>query len=751
MVKFRAASFLQGLAVVGLFSAVTGAEGAGKAKSKGEWTINGYTAGPSIRTGAANHSVARLWLEEILNAIRNDLARPPIQARNLFHLSVAMWDAWAVYSVNAYPFLSTEHHVSIDVEAAREEAISFAAYNLIKARYAKSPGFAATSASLDALMDKLGYDKNFQGTVGNSPRAVGNRICIAVQTFGFADHSNEQGNYANLYYNPINEPLAPELPGNPQDVTCTTFPDCPDGIPDFVVDPNRWQPLALSFFIDQNGNVIVGGYPAAIAPEWGQVTPFALTAKDLTIYQRDPPAPDAGFEYWVYHDPGPPPLLGGVGDAYYKWGHEMVSVWQSHLDPTDGVIWDISPASLGDAGLPDPNDPQAYYDYYNGGDLVGNGYPVNPVTGQPYAPDLVPRGDFTRVLAEFWADGPSSETPPGHWFTLLNYVSDHPLTVKRLGGQGPILPDLEWDVKTYLALGGAEHDTAISVWGNKGWYDSSRPISAIRYMADRGQCTDPKAASFDASGINLQPGLIELITPESIAPGERHEHLAGKNNENIGKIALYTWLGHDFFYSTPPGNPQTETAGVGWTLAEFFMPYQRPTFVTPPFPGYTSGHSAYSRAGADMLDLLTGSPYFPGGLGEFFCPQNQFLVFEDGPSVDITLQWAKYTDGATQSAFSRIWGGIHPPQDDLRSRVIGSQVAPESYNHALYYFQGSGYIPCPADISNPPNSGVDITDFLDLLQAWGTNPGGPPDFNGNGNVGAEDMNFLLQNWGPCPS
>lgn len=55
------------------------------------------------------------------------------------------------------------------------------------------------------------------------------------------------------------------------------------------------------------------------------------------------------------------------------------------------------------------------------------GYDLNPVTGQPYTPQLVPRGDYTRVLAEFWADGPDSETPPGHWFTILNYVSDNPL------------------------------------------------------------------------------------------------------------------------------------------------------------------------------------------------------------------------------------------------------------------------------------------------------------------------------------
>src|SRR5436190_7828083 len=119
-----------------------------------------------------------------------------------------------------------------------------------------------------------------------------------------------------------------------------------------------------------------------------------------------------------------------------------------------------------------------FYKLEQGGD-IGTGRPANPYTGQPYQPQMVPRGDFTRVLAEFWADGPSSETPPGHWFTLLNYVSDHPLVEKRFQGQGPMLDDLEWDVKSYLAMGGALHDVAVAVWGAKGWYDSIRPISAI--------------------------------------------------------------------------------------------------------------------------------------------------------------------------------------------------------------------------------------------------------------------------------
>jgi hypothetical protein len=236
---------------------------------------------------------------------------------------------------------------------------------------------------------------------------------------------------------------------------------------------------------------------------------------------------------------------------------------------------------------------------------------------------MVPRGDYTRVLAEFWADGPHSETPPGHWFVILNYVNDHPMMEKRFKGEGPILDDLEWDVKAYFILSGAMHDAAITAWGIKGWYDYIRPVSALRGMAELGQSTDPGLPNYHAGGIELIPGYIELVTSG--------DPLAGPSDENVGKVKLLSWKGPDFI-----DDPETDVAGVDWILAEDWWPYQRPSFVTPPFAGYISGHRTYSRTAAEVLTLLTGDPFFPGGMGEFEAKQNEFKVFEEGPSVDVT-------------------------------------------------------------------------------------------------------------------
>ena len=67
---------------------------------------------------------------------------------------------------------------------------------------------------------------------------------------------------------------------------------------------------------------------------------------------------------------------------------------------------------------------------------------------------------------------------------------------------------------------------------------------------------------------------------------------------------------------------------------------------------------------------------------------NEFLVFEEGPSVDMVLQWATYYDAADQCSLSRIWGGIHPPADDIPGRRIGIDVGKDAFGLARRYFAG---------------------------------------------------------------
>ena len=73
-------------------------------------------------------------------------------------------------------------------------------------------------------------------------------------------------------------------------------------------------------------------------------------------------------------------------------------------------------------------------------------------------------------------------------------------------------------------------------------------------------------------------------------------------------------------------------------------------------------------------------------MGEFHVKKNEFLVFEEGPSVNMTLQWATYRDASDQTSLSRIWGGIHPPIDDIPGRLIGEKIGINAYKKAITYF-----------------------------------------------------------------
>ena len=378
------------------------------------------------------HSVARLWNEALLYAIRNDFARPTVHARNLFHISVAMYDAWATYDDKARTYILGNQigdfksdfdgfETAQNEDEAVKESISFAAYRLLAHRFLQSPGVKDVQRLTDRLMNELGYDQsNTSIDYGSGdPAALGNFIAQTLIDYGLQDGATELQQYANAYYNSVNQPLVTTQAGNPN-----------------LKYPNRWQPLALETFIDQAGNLIDGSTPEFLSPEWGNVQPFAMETEFRTSYER------GGQTYYVFHDPGMPPnldtLMVNSSSELYKWGFTLVSVWGSHLDPNDGVHLDISPASIGDISSSRfPENFQDYPNFYNrleGGD-IGQGRALNPMTNEPYISQIVPRGDYARVLAEFWADGPDSETPPGHWFVILNTVNDHPQLEKRLEGE----------------------------------------------------------------------------------------------------------------------------------------------------------------------------------------------------------------------------------------------------------------------------------------------------------------------------
>ena len=164
-----------------------------------------------------------------------------------------MWDAWAAYDPQASGYFVKEKHTASNVAAARNEAISYAAFRVLTSRYLKAVGGAESLSEFDDVMDSLCYPLTVTTTEGDSPAALGNRIAAAAIAYGLADGSNQANGYAAPDYKPVNAPLVVNKPG-------TT-----------MTDPNRWQPLQLEHMISQNGIPIVNGVQQAIGPQWGHV------------------------------------------------------------------------------------------------------------------------------------------------------------------------------------------------------------------------------------------------------------------------------------------------------------------------------------------------------------------------------------------------------------------------------------------------------------------------------------------------
>jgi hypothetical protein len=80
--------------------------------------------------------------------------------------------------------------------------------------------------------------------------------------------------------------------------------------------------------------------------------------------------------------------------------------------------------------------------------------------------------DEQRAIAEYWSDGPRSETPPGHWNVLARGIS---LRDKHT---------LEQDVKMFFALNAALFDASIACWDAKRAYNFVRPIEAVHLLFD---------------------------------------------------------------------------------------------------------------------------------------------------------------------------------------------------------------------------------------------------------------------------
>ncbi len=446
-------------------------------------------------------SIVIEWDQAALAAVRATHPGPPMAARALAVVHTAIYDAWTAYDATAVATLANgvaRRPANERSEANKERAVSFAAYRALVDL------FPTEQSSFDAAMQRHQFDPADLSTDASTPAGVGNVAAAAVIAFRHHDGANQLGDLA---------------PGEYADYTGYQAVNTPST----VADPNHWQPLLTT---DAQGITTTQKF---VAPQWGLVTPFALTS---------------GAQFRPAAVPNLYPAAG-------------------YTDQAQEII-----------------------------DLSAN------------------LSDLQKTLVEYWADGPSSELPPGHWALFGEWVSHRDEHT------------IDDDAKMFFALSNAMLDASIAVWDCKRAFDYVRPITAIRFL------------------------------------------MAGRQ--------IRAWGGPFKGTQTIPG--------------EQWQAYQLGAQPTPAFPEFSSGHSAFSAAGAEILRSFTGSDAF-----------GDSVVIKAGtsrveptlvPAADVTIKWATFSEAADQAGMSRRYGGIHFREGDLQSRAMGRLIGAQVWVKAQKLFSG---------------------------------------------------------------
>lgn len=236
--------------------------------------------------------------------------------------------------------------------------------------------------------------------------------------------------------------------------------------------------------------------------------------------------------------------------------------------------------------------------------------------------------DKQKVLAEYWADGPRSETPPGHWNALAHGISERDM----LG--------IDEDVKLYFALNGALFDASIAAWDAKRAYDYVRPVSAIQDLY----------AGQEIEAWGGPDRGAQLIPAESWRPYQHStfvtppfaEYVSGHSTFSAAAAEVLTrFTGSDVYYD-------------GKTILYY---------------------EDYNRDGVPDL------------LGQHLVPVGGNL-FEGSPAEVVALQWPTFQDAADEAGISRLYGGIHFQDGDLHGRTMGTRIGGQAFELAQRFWNG---------------------------------------------------------------
>ena len=510
--------------------------------------LNLNTATQTVTVDDPTPSISVLWDRVVQQAVIQSSPGPTIASRAYAMMHTAMFDAWSAYDGPAFSTQlgdTLQRPMGENTDVNKRAAMSFAAHQVL------IDLFPTQKVHFDNTMSELGYAAVTLPLSLYLPASIGKRMANELLAVRHEDGSNQLGDdpagtlgvpYSDIVgYQPVNSPVN-------------------------TVALDRWTPEHVP--IDATPQNVIRTQKF-LTPQWGNVTPFALTSGD------------------ELRPASPTPFL--LVDGMLDMSNRTITL-------ADGQVLNIDRSLIGTV--------------------------INPAFIQDAEEVIAFSANLTdkeKLIAEFWEDGGGSSFPPGTFMTFGQFVSARDNQT------------IDQDAVMFFALANSVFDAGIATWEAKLFYDYARPVRAIRDLGELG--------------------------------------LIGTYNNTLGGYAIEGWI---------PGQ------GTGTILATDFLTYQTPgSDPSPPFPEHTSGHSAFSAAGSEILrrftrsDLFGGSVTFPAGSSRF----------EPGttPNQALTLKWETFSDAADEGGISRLYGGIHFHNGDLQGRLLGRQAGDAVWDKVLVY------------------------------------------------------------------
>ena len=634
----------------------------------------------AITVNNADPTVSVVWDRAVQQAVvDNDLANgPTIASRAYSVLHTAMYDAWASYDALAL-------RVSIDHEGDNG---SFGPLSATEDNKIKAMSIAAYTVLndlfpakqdlyLSILNERYGLNLEIDGE--------GNLIDDGSQEFAVGLdaaedllilRASDDSNQGSNY-----SPLGSRYEGDPANQAG------PDAAGRSI---ERWT--AEEQPVDSGGPV-----QSFLTPHWGNVETFSLAETD-----------DGSVDFVDLSQAGPngDPLLPEAPRSFFTDAFAGSSLNLDDRTITfdqdviiDGMVEFMSGETVFLPGLSAGDKDKLI------GTVINEGFIRQAEDVVTYS--KVTTDEF-KLVAEFWEDGGGTAFPPGTWMTFAQFLS------ARDGHS------TDMDAKLFLAMGNAVMDAGIATWETKIEYDYARPIRAIRDLGTLGLLGEER----EEDGSVITEAVFDPVSGMMMDVPVLYVEAFGGFVDGVGspREALF----------------DTDN-GVGFIPTTEFVTFQRPGDSSPPFAEYTSGHSAFSAAGARVLRLFNEeekgfefgsaegqSDYF-GATVEFAPSSSQFETGVPDSTVVLELDTFEFSEGilvpgsggtvwngeqeltseqlemlltentinelnlsaADQGGLSRLFGGIHFLDGDKNGRTLGEQVGESAFELAESFWNGT--------------------------------------------------------------